>query len=106
VLCSCTNLSICAWVPAGALVSISAGEWVEVEKLCSGFTAKNYRPLLYALYKQQYLELIDRQEYQKVRGARIIRSIAVHQSSPSSPCLVTILHLVVAFRRSHSCPES
>jgi COMPASS component SWD3 len=45
--------------------SIVEGDWSEVEKLCSRSALKGYKSLLYAIYKQQYLELVDRQEYQK-----------------------------------------
>ncbi len=31
------------------------GEWVEFEKLCTRQTFRNYRTLLYAAYKQEYL---------------------------------------------------
>ncbi|XXQ34984.1 WD40 repeat-containing protein SMU1 [Plasmodiophora brassicae] len=45
--------------------SICAGEWSEVESLCQKIPFSLSKCLLYATYKQQYLELIDRQEYQK-----------------------------------------
>lgn len=41
------------------------GDWVEVEKLCSKASLKNYKSFLYAVLKQQYYELISRQEHQK-----------------------------------------
>jgi COMPASS component SWD3 len=45
--------------------SILEGDWSEVEKLCARSSVKGYKSLLYAIYKQQYLELVDKQEYQK-----------------------------------------
>ncbi|GJQ11439.1 hypothetical protein GpartN1_g3230.t1 [Galdieria partita] len=45
--------------------AIVEGDWAEVEKLCSQATFKNLKSFLYEVYKQQYLELVDRQEYQK-----------------------------------------
>ncbi|EME26021.1 hypothetical protein Gasu_63220 isoform 2 [Galdieria sulphuraria] len=45
--------------------AILEGDWAEVEKLCSQATFKNLKSFLYEVYKQQYLELVDRQEYQK-----------------------------------------
>eukprot|EP00742_Colponemidia_sp_Colp-10_P005419 GILJ01005791.1.p1 GENE.GILJ01005791.1~~GILJ01005791.1.p1 ORF type:complete len:646 (-),score=96.73 GILJ01005791.1:200-2086(-) len=45
--------------------AILEGDWPEVEKMCQKHNSKNYRSLLFAISKQQYLELIDRQEYQK-----------------------------------------
>ena len=45
--------------------SILVGDWAEVEKLCARSSVKGYKSLLYAIYKQQYLELVDKQEYQK-----------------------------------------
>ena len=45
--------------------AILDGEWPEVEKLCTRAAFRSYKSLLYAIYKQQYLELIDKQESQK-----------------------------------------
>ncbi|KAF2068728.1 hypothetical protein CYY_009949 [Polysphondylium violaceum] len=45
--------------------AILEGDWNEVEKLCSKNTFKNHQSFLYAVYKQAYLELLEKQEYQK-----------------------------------------
>lgn len=42
------------------------GDWTEVEKLCAKQAFSNSDSFLYAVYKQQYLELLERQESQKV----------------------------------------
>lgn len=44
------------------------GDWQEVEKLCAKPLVKNHKSFLYSLYKQQYLEYIERREIQKVMG--------------------------------------
>eukprot|EP01137_Pigoraptor_chileana_P022042 Opistho-2@86488 len=41
------------------------GDWPEVEKLCTKSMFRNYRSFLYSVYKQQYLEHIERSEHQK-----------------------------------------
>jgi TPR1-like, CTLH-containing domain len=43
---------------------LPAGDWHEVEKLCTKSLSKNHKALLYVIYRQQYLEMIDRQEFQ------------------------------------------
>mmetsp|Transcript_92 Transcript_92/g.252 ORF Transcript_92/g.252 Transcript_92/m.252 type:complete len:620 (-) Transcript_92:93-1952(-) len=45
--------------------AIIEGEWAEVEKFCNKSSIKSMKNFLYCVYKQQYLELVDRQEYQK-----------------------------------------
>eukprot|EP01132_Coremiostelium_polycephalum_P009326 gene9326-11436_t len=45
--------------------AILEGDWNEVEKLCTKNTFKNHQSFLYAVYKQAYLELLEKQEYQK-----------------------------------------
>mmetsp|Transcript_71411 Transcript_71411/g.115808 ORF Transcript_71411/g.115808 Transcript_71411/m.115808 type:complete len:665 (+) Transcript_71411:399-2393(+) len=45
--------------------AIIDGDWVEVEKFCNKSSIKSMKNFLYCVYKQQYLELVDRQEYQK-----------------------------------------
>lgn len=42
------------------------GDWQEVEKLCTKPLVKNHRSFLYSIYKQQYLEYLERREIQKV----------------------------------------
>lgn len=44
------------------------GDWQEVEKLCTKPLVKNHRSFLYSIYKQQYLEYIERREIQKVKA--------------------------------------
>lgn len=44
------------------------GDWQEVEKLCTKPLVKNHRSFLYSIYKQQYLEYIERREVQKVKA--------------------------------------
>ena len=46
--------------------AILDGDWVEVEKLYIKYSFKNHKSFLYAIYKQGYLELLEKQEYQKV----------------------------------------
>ncbi|KAI8337053.1 WD40-repeat-containing domain protein [Chlamydoabsidia padenii] len=45
--------------------AILDGDWQEAEKLCTKPLVKNHRSFLYSVYKQQYLEYIDRREIQK-----------------------------------------
>ena len=45
--------------------SILDGDWPEAEKLCQRSSLRSQKSFLYAIHKQQYLELIDQQEYQK-----------------------------------------
>ncbi|GAM24710.1 hypothetical protein SAMD00019534_078850, partial [Acytostelium subglobosum LB1] len=45
--------------------AILEGDWTEVEKLSSKTTFKNQQSFLYAVYKQAYLELIEKAEFQK-----------------------------------------
>ncbi|KAI8063567.1 WD40-repeat-containing domain protein [Gongronella butleri] len=45
--------------------AILDGDWQEAEKLCTKGLLKNHRTFLYSVYKQQYLEYIDRREIQK-----------------------------------------
>lgn len=44
--------------------AIRHGEWAEVERLCTKSATLHYRQLLFAVYRQQYLEMVERQEYQ------------------------------------------
>ncbi|ORY96519.1 WD40-repeat-containing domain protein [Syncephalastrum racemosum] len=45
--------------------AILDGDWQEVEKLSTKPIVKNHRYYLYSIYKQQYLEYIERREIQK-----------------------------------------
>ncbi|PRP87067.1 hypothetical protein PROFUN_04803 [Planoprotostelium fungivorum] len=45
--------------------SILEGDWVEVERLLTREIFKNNRDFTYSVYKQIYLELLEKQEYQK-----------------------------------------
>lgn len=45
--------------------AILAGDWAEVERLCQKATFKNVKPFLYAVHRQQFLELIERREHGK-----------------------------------------
>ncbi|KAJ3196340.1 hypothetical protein HK101_009256 [Irineochytrium annulatum] len=45
--------------------AILDGDWPEVDRLCSKPIVKNQKWLLYAMYKQQYLEYIEHHEIQK-----------------------------------------
>jgi hypothetical protein len=45
--------------------AIVDGDWAEVEKFCNKSPIKSMKDFLYCVYKQQYLELVDKQEYQK-----------------------------------------
>ena len=45
--------------------AILDGDWQEVERLLSRTTFKNMKPFKYALYRQQFLELVEAQESQK-----------------------------------------
>jgi hypothetical protein len=51
------------------ILLVVAGDWSEVEILAAKINLKKHKTLYYALYKQHYLELIDRQEYQKVSAS-------------------------------------
>lgn len=44
--------------------AILEGDWVEVDKICSKHVLRNQKAFLYAVYKQQYLELIEQQQIQ------------------------------------------
>ena len=43
--------------------AILEGDWAEVEKFCNKSSIKSMKTFLYNVYKQQYLELVDRQEH-------------------------------------------
>lgn len=43
------------------------GKWDEVEVLCGKHAFRNKKSFLYAVFKQQYLELLEKQESQAVR---------------------------------------
>ncbi|ORE10923.1 WD40 repeat-like protein [Rhizopus microsporus var. microsporus] len=45
--------------------AILDGDWPEVEKLCTKQLVKNHRSFLYSVYKQQYLEYLEKREIQK-----------------------------------------
>ncbi|CAM6106108.1 unnamed protein product [Calypogeia fissa] len=45
--------------------AITDGEWSEMEKLIQKTPLKDHKHFLYNVFKQQYLELIEQQEYQK-----------------------------------------
>ena len=40
--------------------AILDGDWPEVEKLCTKQLVKNHRSFLYSVYKQQYLEYLEK----------------------------------------------
>ncbi|WFD20883.1 hypothetical protein MCAP1_003137 [Malassezia caprae] len=42
------------------------GNWPEVEKICAKPFLKGHKAFLYAMYRQQFLEIIEHREYQKV----------------------------------------
>ena len=46
-------------------LALADGDWVEVDKLCSKFTFQQQKGFLYAAYREQLIELIEAQEYQK-----------------------------------------
>lgn len=56
----------CTSVPVLSSWLWSDGEWVEMEKLVQKTPLKDHKHFLYSVYKQQYLELIEQLEYQKV----------------------------------------
>ncbi|KAJ1886801.1 hypothetical protein LPJ66_009446 [Kickxella alabastrina] len=45
--------------------AILDGEWTEVDRICQAGSLKDKKHILYKVYKQQYLELIDDNEVQK-----------------------------------------
>eukprot|EP01119_Soliformovum_irregulare_P006425 TRINITY_DN1841_c0_g1_i2.p1 TRINITY_DN1841_c0_g1~~TRINITY_DN1841_c0_g1_i2.p1 ORF type:complete len:540 (-),score=74.69 TRINITY_DN1841_c0_g1_i2:1460-3079(-) len=45
--------------------AILEGDWTEAEKLCTKETFKHEKQFVYAVYKQIYLEMIEKQDYQK-----------------------------------------
>ena len=49
----------------GVQKAILDGEWAEVEKFCNRSSLRSMKDFLYCVYKQQYLELVERQKYQK-----------------------------------------
>ncbi len=51
--------------------AILAGDWAEVEKMCVRKNFKNYKPVLYAVYKQQFLELIDAQVWNDNKMSKV-----------------------------------
>lgn len=58
------NLLVCTIITHHDIVD---GDWQEVEKLCTKPLVKNHRSFLYSVYKQQYLEYLERREIQKVK---------------------------------------
>ena len=51
--------------------AVLQGDWVLVEQLCLKHPFKNHKSFLYLIYKQGYLELLEKQEYQKVSNLKI-----------------------------------
>ncbi|KAJ1654362.1 hypothetical protein IWQ61_005691 [Dispira simplex] len=45
--------------------AILDGDWAEADKLCTKNLIRHQRSFLYLMYRQQYLEFIERREYQK-----------------------------------------
>ena len=45
--------------------AILEGDWIEVEKVATKAVAHNHKSFLYAMHRQQFLELIEGGEYQK-----------------------------------------
>ena len=45
--------------------AILEGDWVEVDKLCGKMNFQQQKSFLYAVYREQFIELIEAQEYQK-----------------------------------------
>lgn len=64
----CRGMSVIVLLTDGIRVNRLSLPGSEVESLCQKIPFSLSKCLLYATYKQQYLELIDRQEYQKVAG--------------------------------------
>ena len=51
----------------GAYLTLTKeGNWAEVEKICAKPFFKGHKAFLYAIYRQQFLEIIEHREYQKV----------------------------------------
>lgn len=49
--------------------SASEGNWEEVDALCAKHMFRNKKSFLYAVTKQQYLELVEKTDNQAVRGS-------------------------------------
>ncbi|CCU99069.1 unnamed protein product [Malassezia sympodialis ATCC 42132] len=50
----------------GAYLTLTKeGNWAEVEKICAKPFFKGHKAFLYAIYRQQFLEIIEHREYQK-----------------------------------------
>lgn len=64
---------------------ILAGDWAEVDKLLSKPLFRAQKPFIYAVYKQQFLELIERQEFQKAFSflTKRIKPLEALQSNPN-----------------------
>jgi hypothetical protein len=64
--------------------AILEGDWIEVERLCLKHTFKNHKSFLYAIYKQGYLELLEKQEYQKAFGylTKLLKPLESRQPDP------------------------
>ena len=81
--------------------AILEGDWNEVEKQCrrwaedlSKMSSSQQRTFLYAVYRLQYLELIEGQEYQKA-FTHLVGAVAVHPRASGAP----VQHTTAPWRR-------
>ena len=47
------------------MIEFLAGDWQEIDRQCTKTTIAQKPEILYAVYKQQFLENLQRQEHQK-----------------------------------------
>jgi COMPASS component SWD3 len=65
--------------------AILTGDWSEVERLCQKTPLKNLKVFLYALYRQQFLELIERHETEKAYAVLMKRLKPLEGHAPRGP---------------------
>ncbi|KAF6002752.1 hypothetical protein F1559_002846 [Cyanidiococcus yangmingshanensis] len=65
--------------------AILAGDWPEVERLCQKTPLKNLKVFLYALYRQQFLELVERHETEKAYAVLMKRLKPLEGHAPRGP---------------------
>eukprot|EP00762_Andalucia_godoyi_P008230 ANDGO_02958.mRNA.1 Protein will die slowly len=87
--------------------SLKAGDWVEVERLCAKPVFKPQRVFLFAVYRQQFLELCEAGDHAKalqvlVRRIKPLESV-VHETEFQRLCALITARGVVAPPREDLC---
>jgi WD40 repeat protein len=81
--------------------AILAGDWPEVERLCQKTPLKNLKVFLYALYRQQFLELIERHETEKAYVVLMKRLKPLEGHAPRGPAELRDLCYLLTCKSVH-----